>query len=81
MFSKFLLTKVFASEEYHLSYEAVSGDARGLKQEMYPPETPMSMKCTMVTKNYETPRVCQTLCSVQDFFFKGIRIHFFTLAS
>lgn len=70
LFSKLILTKVFASEEYHLSYEAVSGDARGLKQEkMYPPETPMSMKWTTVIKNYETPSMCQRLCLVQDFFF------------
>ena len=45
MFSKLILTKVFANEEYHLSYEAISGDARGLKQEkMYPPETHFSVR-------------------------------------
>ena len=74
------MTEVFADEEYHVSYEAVSGDARGLKQgKRYPPETPMSIKWTTVTKSYETPRMCQTLCSVQDFFFFKAYEHIFSL--
>ena len=74
LFSKLILTKVFANEDYHLSYEAISGDARGLKQEkMYPPETHVDEVDNGNKELWNPKHVSETVLSTGFFFFfKGI---------